>query len=351
MTVCALSIIVSDYPGLSVKGVVDKWLEYLLMLVIVADVVVAYPPIVRQSVVALSFSAGLVILEALTQELFGKGLLRGYPLSVFKVMTGPYENPIDLATYLIVVIPILGSVATIARRRFRSRFLWVLLAALILCLARTEAFGAWLGLGASILVLSVTYPRLRRYGVALFAALFILGSAALIHTGHLGSTLSPREIGKVDRWVMWQAAIGMIRDRPLLGHGVNTFMANYLHYWVGGERQPRYAHNCYLQIAAETGLIGLALFLGILGCFFAYLISHRSHLTAKQQTLLLGFMGGLLAFSFHASIDTNFYALRQAALFWSLAGLALGLSSIGVDPTTSLRAGGAPQRDGSRPAI
>jgi putative inorganic carbon (HCO3(-)) transporter len=124
---------------------------------------------------------------------------------------------------------------------------------------------------------------------------------------------------------MWQAAIGMVRDRPLLGHGLNRFMAIYLDYWVGGQHQPRYAHNCYLQMAAETGLVGLAAFLALLWTLVAHLAAGARRLTSKEQILLLGLLGGLLVFAAQAAIDTNFYALRQAALFWTLAGLAVGL--------------------------
>ena len=134
-------------------------------------------------------------------------------------------------------------------------------------------------------------------------------------------------MGKTDRWVMWAAARGMIRDRPWLGHGVNTFMANYLTYWVGGEQQPRYAHNCYLQMAAETGLIGLSAFLLCLAALARRWIAGVRALAAPQRTWLLGLSAGLAAFLVQAAIDTNFYAMRQAALFWVLAGLALGLST------------------------
>ena len=135
---------------------------------------------------------------------------------------------------------------------------------------------------------------------------------------------------------MWQAAVGMIKDRPVLGHGVNTFMANYLHYWVGGEKQPRYAHNCYLQVAAETGLVGLASFLALLGLLFAQLLRTVRHLQSNEQLMLVGLIGGLVAFVIQAGVDTNFYSLRQAALFWTLAGLALGVSERRTAPASPI---------------
>jgi putative inorganic carbon (HCO3(-)) transporter len=204
--------------------------------------------------------------------------------------------------------------------------LWALLLLSATCLARTEALGAWLGLGAGLVTIVSLSPAIRRQGLILLGATALLGGLFLQRVGRLGEVASISEIGKVDRWMMWQAAAGMIRDRPVLGHGLNTFMANYLTYWVGGERQPRYAHNCYLQVAAETGLIGLVAFVGLLACLFQRLVAGIRQASPAERPILLGFLAGLLAFAVQAGVDTNFYSLRQAALFWVLAGLSLGLS-------------------------
>jgi O-antigen ligase len=168
--------------------------------------------------------------------------------------------------------------------------------------------------------------RIRRYGFMLLALLGIAGVLGLSATGRLALTLAPSDVGTVDRWDMWQAAVGMIRDRPFLGHGINTFMANYLDYWVGGEQVPRYAHNCFLQMAAETGFIGLWAFLWLLGVLISCLMQALKRADPRRRMLLLGFLAGLLAFILQAAVDTNFYAMRQAVLFWALAGLALGMS-------------------------
>jgi len=140
------------------------------------------------------------------------------------------------------------------------------------------------------------------------------------------------DIGEQDRLVMWQAAWKMIQDRPVLGHGVNTFMSRYLDYWVGGERMPRYAHNCYLQVAAETGMLGLAAFLALLGLLFVRLLTGSQRGPPADQAQLAGLTAGLLAFALQAGIDTNFYSVRQAALFWVLAGLAIGFTACGERP-------------------
>ncbi len=331
---CALSLSVSRHPLLSVQGLVDKWLEYLLFFVIVADVIHGHPRRLRWGLLILSLSASLVVVEAVSQEVWGKGWFRGYPLKMFTRMTGPYENPIDLAIYLMVMIPILWAYANTQRAVFRWMS-WGLLAALVLCLARTEAAGTWWGLSIGMFVVILKSRLLRWQAWILLTVVLLSGGIVLVRIGQFGSALSISELGKVDRWMMWQAAIGMIRNRPWLGQGLNTFMANYLDYWVGGERQPRYAHNCYLQVAAETGLIGLGLFLCLLWFLFTR-ISPKPHQSTPTFQLLLGFFGALIAYALHAGIDTDFYSLRQATLFWTMAGLALGLHESAPSPAIPL---------------
>lgn len=328
--VCALSILVSSHPWLSVKGLVNKWLEYLLLVVIVADLA-STPTVVTRSLTVMSWSSVFVVIEAVTQEVFGKGMFRGLPFQAYFRISGPYENPIDLATYLMVLIPLLLTYAlTFPPPRRRALYGWLLI--VVACFIKTEAFGAWVGLALALVVLAVWQASVRRTVLTLLGVIVVGGVFFLRWVGNLQVVASLSEVGKIDRWVMWQAAIGMIRDRPLLGHGLNTFMANYLDYWVGGEQAPRYAHNCYLQVAAETGLIGLGAFLVLLWQIFAYLLRGLARLPSQEGLLLLGMITGLFAFALQAAVDTNFYSLRQAALFWTLAGLAVGYASRSCRP-------------------
>lgn len=325
LTVCALSIVVSTHPALSLKAFFCKWLEYLLFFVVVADVA-RHPWVIRRSSRVFMYAALGVLVEAVTQERYGNGFFRNHRLDFFSRMSGPYENPIDLATYLMVVIPILLAYVTTRRKATRWQ-LWLLVGTLVACLGRTEAVGAWLGLGAGLVVISLMKTQVRRAGLVLIGIMLLSAGISLYRQGRLVRFFSVSEVGTVDRWHMWQAAIRMIQDRPILGHGLNTFMANYLDYWVGGQRQPRYAHNCYLQMTAETGVVGLVAFVWLLWLLLSRVVDVLRRDRPKDQALLVGYAAGLVAFALQSGIDTNFYALRQAVLFWVVAGLSLGLSS------------------------
>lgn len=324
LVVCAASVAVSDFPQKSLTGLINKWLEYLVLFVMATDLG-KRPEIVKRAVAVLVCSSVFVVLEGVWQELFGKGLFRGYSVRTYWRMTGPYTNPNDLAIYLMVILLVL--IAWSMTLRVRNRLAvggWVLI--LVACLARTEAQGPLLGLAAGFLAAISRHRALRWSGVLIMVVTLLCAAAFLQRTGKLSMLFSRNDIGTVDRIAMWKTAVRMIKDRPILGHGLNTFMARYLDYWVGGQKQPRYAHNCYLQVAAETGLLGLGSFLWLLWCVFCRIRAALHSPFCDERLVLLGLYAGLVAFSIQAALDTNFYSLRQAALFWVLAGLAMGLS-------------------------
>ena len=329
LLICALSITASRWPMLSLRGFIGKWLEYLVLFALAVDLG-HRKGVPQRAMLALACSLVLVFIEIITQEFFDKGIFLGHGYGAYERATGPYENPSDLATYLIVVIPSLLCYA-VSRRGWLRRGLLALVGTSVVMLARTDALGAWIGLFVGLGAVVLMFPRLRRYG-----ALVVVGLMLAVwwmppqREGHHGTayrreTFNMNRLGTTDRVNMWRAAIRMIRDRPILGHGVNTFMANYLDYWVGGERQPRYAHNCYLQVAAETGLIGAACFLVFLSLLFMEMVVGLRAGLIEHPLWLSGFFAGLLGFAVQAAGDTNFYAMRQAVLFWTLAGLAVGL--------------------------
>jgi len=74
----------------------------------------------------------------------------------------------------------------------------------------------------------------------------------------------------------------MIAERPVLGAGIGNFAEHFFrHKTVTGE-ETRFAHNDYLQIAAESGLVGLAAFAALLASWL-WLSSVRSHADVKQE--------------------------------------------------------------------
>ena len=342
VTLCAWSVPLSSHPALSFEGLVFKTLEYALFFILASDVS-AHPDVPRRSLWALKAAGWLVGLYAVLQEWaifhapYRQALdpIRGHRLNYIR-MVGPYNNPNDLATFLMVASLIL--IAQIifngtSQDRNRSRAdEWVLSVFLLGCLAWAQSRGALLGFSVGLAILLGLNRWHRRVWMGASAALVFTTLFLVFKRGNLIRLLTLSDVASIERRAMWHAAWGMIRQHPMVGVGLNAFMANYQAYALNPNEWPAYAHNCFLQIFAETGIFGLLAFLWFLWSLFALLVStlHRApnSFGRSARPWLAGLTAALAAFLVQSAFDTNLYSLRQATLFWTLSGLAFGTARL-----------------------
>jgi len=118
--------------------------------------------------------------------------------------------------------------------------------------------------------------------------------------------------------------LAMIRQRPVFGWGAGCFPYVYPHFrtfytnlLIG------YAHNDYLQLAAETGLIGLSLGAWFVVALYRHAWSEvgrsRGQLPDNVMWAALAGCTGILAHSFS---DFNLHIPANASLFFALAAIA-----------------------------
>ena len=209
------------------------------------------------------------------------GLLFGPSLSATEgrfVAVG--TDPNEFATLSVASIAFCVGLAITRGRASVERALWSLFA-VIACLAvfLTGSRGGLVALAAAA-VAAVAVAQ-RRRGRALAAVIALCGLAVAYF-----SAIAPPEVrariinpgsgtGRTD---LWTVATRMIEANPLLGVGVGNFPEEAGRYLLvpGLLREtqfivvdPKVAHNAYLEVAAETGLPGLALFVALLGTAFA----------------------------------------------------------------------------------
>lgn len=103
----------------------------------------------------------------------------------------------------------------------------------------------------------------------------------------------------IQRLVFFEDGLKLFARSPVLGQGLGAF-ENGVRSVQSFEYDTKYAHNHYIQTLAETGLVGLALFLGLLG------ISARWIWRGRRQGLAPA-LGGALAFmAGHAMVEFTF---------------------------------------------
>ncbi|MDQ6669879.1 MAG: O-antigen ligase family protein [Chloroflexota bacterium] len=151
--------------------------------------------------------------------------------------------------------------------------------------------------------------------------------------------ISPRDDGQapwvVGRIQLWRAALGLIQARPWLGVGPDNFRHLYgaqlgLDAW--DERVQ--ANNLYLELLADTGVLGLAAFVWVI---VPPLAGARRGLRAPIPTpptfWLLGCCLAALAFLVHGMLDSFLAFTPTALLFWMLLAMILNLRRMAIaDP-------------------
>ena len=134
------------------------------------------------------------------------------------------------------------------------------------------------------------------------------------------------------RFEIWKVALKIIREHPVSGIGVGAYPAAHTQYATGSEFNPtsrgaRDTHSTYLNVLAETGAVGLVLFVMMLGAVLslAERIRRRSHdlLPASSQQILfleIGLVGYLMAGIFGSFAKISFLYIHMAIL-WAAVDL------------------------------
>lgn len=275
--------------------------------------------------------AGIVFsIDGLVQWKFGHDLLRWREPWASR-LTGPMGNPNNFATYLVMVMPIQLWLVFGGAKRWQAMVMLLGILASILPIILTDSRMAWLVFAVNLMAFAVLAKR-----VALLAYPVILGIGLLL-SGHLPSLqglfdLSP---GRAEGWtVAWR----MFLDHPIVGIGHGSYMAHYMEYLpslAGTWPRPQYAHNCYLQLLAEGGVLGLGAFMLLVGWVLQRAWRRLLRPPTRMISPLIGLAVSLVAFLVSIVFDTGLYSLPIASLFWSLLGLTVGSAATARTAATS----------------
>jgi O-antigen ligase len=283
-------------------------------------------------------TALLMTIEALVQAASSE------PTKVFGIwrlevdwgVFGPYSNRNHFAGYVIMAIPLsLGFAAAafgeVRRAWNRRRAHWTALGepaataalwrsaiamVLIVGVVATQSRGGLMGFALSAVALPFFFRRriLAAAGVALVA---LLGSSWVDFSGVVQGFESRGVRGS--RLDLWSDVLRMVPEFPLFGAGFNAFGTSYLPYQtVGRASWFWWAHNEYLQVLVDTGLMG-----AILAGLFFFLLFRTAIRAAPESSLNAGLLGSLVASASHSFVDFNWQIPANAVTFVALCGLAM----------------------------
>ena len=342
LLICLVSSLFSRQPLETLADFMTKTLEWFVVFYLAAEVM-THKNHIRIALGLLILTSVVTALDSFIQYyLTGHDILRGRMLTR-QGASAAFNHANSLGIYMAMAIPIVGAALTTVRRIGLRVLGGFVLGLLFWSLSITFSRGAWLAAGAGLIVL--LFFRHPRFAFYLFSGLII--TLLLIFILCPDDMLLPLRLNKESlvstfswRWGLWEDSLKMIRARPWLGHGINTFMEYFQDYrrkafegpmmerfFTPQPYAPTYAHNSYIQLTAELGWLGLASFLWIIFRFVrnsVTMLLSSNH--QPMQFLLAGIFSGLVAFLLHCFIDTDLYSLRLAVYFWLWFGISASLA-------------------------
>lgn len=164
--------------------------------------------------------------------------------------------------------------------------------------------------------------------VAVFFGLFIGLYPVAERFLHVGENLPSRTD-------LWKDVASMIKDFPLFGTGLGTFGYAYPVYKLSVENPLVYlhAHNDYLELVSETGILGFASLMTALGLFLYTSLKALTRLAGEEDYfrffIFLGALTGIFSILVHSFVDFGLQIPSNALYFAFLIGLSAGAGSAG----------------------
>ena len=254
-----------------------------------------------------------------------------------------FSNPNDLAAYCILQLSMAYGLYVLEAKgpvRLATRMGLVVLPMVILL---TKSRGAFLGFAGFLLFVLWGHKRRgQAIGITVVVAallIFVAPSGVLDRVVALRNIQTTGDVAAADqegsaeqRYEIWRVARSIIRENPVVGIGLGAYPREHLlaaqrPQFKATARGYRDTHSTYLNVAAETGLVGLLIFMASYLFTFVSVDKTRRKLKklrpATAQTLYaleIGAFGFFIAALFASAAHVSFLVLHVVTL-WSIAEL------------------------------
>ena len=258
---------------------------------------------------------------------------------------GLYPNPNHFAGFLEMCLPfsltltlLIGRTAiTPTAQRVALGLVSCLIAAAQIASLSRAGFAALAGSMGVLLGTGVLRSRQKDWGTLLnvlaMASVAVLIPAAMLllapdrFIDHLGSLTAADGSISDARFSFWSQTLHLIAKFPLFGTGLGTYVSAIQRY---RDSMPMslvdYAHNDYLQLASELGLVGiLPLAFSAMYCLRCSIRAALSEVEGIDSQLGAACTASLVAIAIHSMADFNLYVPANAITVAWVAGLGCAL--------------------------
>ena len=253
------------------------------------------------------------------------------------------------ALYQVAALPLALALAAMEGRGGRRALLYAVVAIIVLSVVASLSRGGLVTLAVVVGATLLTPARLlfgsvaRKVSYALILACtaaiaLLVGAAPFLERFRtifeISDPQADRASGRID---LWRAAWNGFKEDPFFGLGAGNFQARALdllqttpgvdlrrNYAVAG----RVVHNSYLEVLTELGVIGLILFLTVLGFTVFKLVSTYRAAAAVGDLTIERCSVALLLALLAILVGGLTLSLEYGRLLWLLIGLAVALHAL-----------------------
>lgn len=284
----------------------------------------------HRMVVILSFMTTLLALYGIYQYFAGVEILDEWvdtsTNSFIKARVySVFGNPNIFAEILVMLSPLTVGLFWSTKRDGVRLFYLGLFAVQIIALFMTMSRGGWISIafGAVVFLFFVKKRLLLLSIPAGVVGLYLLPASFL---SRFMTIFNLADSSTSYRFKIWEVTGEVIRDHFLVGVGLGHQPFKYTFETYIRTMPIFHAHNSYIEIFAELGIVGFVLFVLFIVSIFALLIqygikSENSYRRIMAAALLASFSGMLL----HGMFENIFYMMKITTTFWILLGLSYTL--------------------------
>jgi O-antigen ligase len=322
--------------------------EFVALLIYFAAVLVFTdsPHRLRLLVRTIIIFGFLLAIFGLTQSFTSPTRIYWFREPTQSVPFGPFINRHHFAGYMELTLALpLGLLFAGSVEKDR-RFIYLFAAGLMaVALIMTNSRGGIISFVAEVLFLAVITAfdkrakhreaeqkrkRMRSAAVRTAVALvLIIGIfTAVVLVG--GESVLSRFVGTVNtddpttgRAHFWSVTLDIIKAHPLIGTGLGAFGVVYTRYDTrNGLFRLEQAHNDYLQVLSDAGIIGAVIGVLFIIILFRQAFARWESRDQFRRGVAIGALGGCFAVLVHSFFDFTLHTTSNALLFLTLAGLA-----------------------------